>query len=147
MPKAAHFHQVEQDTPTKEYSYDDQRWRSKPLTPHQILVNDIRLETLRPSRGPLLECHERSPQTLVPDTAAFTPSASLMRVSEATDNPIEKQKYTNLEEDFGWIRYLRSRKLQKMHSTTKMRRNADGSTARQSFRNTFEGSYGHFQTT
>ncbi|WPB04223.1 uncharacterized protein RHO25_008868 [Cercospora beticola] len=113
MPKAAHFHQVEQDTPTKEYSYDDQRWRSKPLTPHQILVNDIRLETLRPSRGPLLECHERSPQTLVPDTAAFTPSASLMRVNEATDNPIEKQKYTNLEEDFGWIRYLRSRKLQK----------------------------------
>ncbi|KAI5367219.1 Putative Mg2+ transporter protein, CorA-like/Zinc transport protein ZntB [Septoria linicola] len=111
MPKEAHFHDASEASQGRSYEADP-RWQKKPITPAQILVHDVRLETLRADRGPLLECHERSAHTLVPDTAAFTPSASLIRVGEATDNPIEKQKFTNLEEDYGWVRYLRSQKFQ-----------------------------------
>lgn len=85
----------------------DERWRRKPLTPAQLLLNDVRFENWRSDRDPILEINERSPASLVPDTAAFTPSASFIRISEATKNPIERQKYTSLEEDFGWIRTLR----------------------------------------
>lgn len=73
---------------------------------------DVKLERLRADRGPMLECNERFAHTLVPKTAACTPSASLLRIGNATSNPIEKQKLTDLEEDFGWIRYLRSPQFQ-----------------------------------
>jgi Mg2+ and Co2+ transporter CorA len=91
---------------------NDERWRRKPLTPSQLSINDVRFETWRSDRDPLLEINERSPAALVPDIAAFTPSASFIRISEATKNPIERQKYTNLEEDFGWVRTLRLQAFQ-----------------------------------
>lgn len=55
----------------------------------------------------MLEINERSASSLVPDTAAMTPSASYVRAAEATSNPIEKQKFATLEEDYGWMRHLR----------------------------------------
>lgn len=106
MPKEPRCYFKQEATATYDYE-GDAAWRTKPLTPQQLLVHDVRLETLRPDRGPLLEISERQLSTVVPDTAAHTPSASFVRVAEASDNPFEKQKLSNLEEDFGWTRYLR----------------------------------------
>ena len=61
----------------------------------------------------MLEVNERSAYELVPDTAASTPSASQMRVNEASTNPISRQKFTTLEEIYGWMRYLRSEQYQR----------------------------------
>lgn len=96
---------------TPNYEADPQ-WRSKPLTPAQLLVNDIRLETWRPDRGPLLEMTERFASVLVPDTAANTPSVGYVRASEAASNPIERQRFSTLEEDYGWMRHLRIQEYQ-----------------------------------
>ena len=82
-------------------------WQSKPLTPAQILVNDVRLERWRTDRGPLLEINERFASSLIPETAAMTPSASLVRAAEAANNPIEQQRFSTLEEEYGWMRHLR----------------------------------------
>lgn len=90
------------------YNYEaDPRWRGKPLTPAQVLVNDIRLERWRRDVGPLLEINERIASNLVPESAAITPSASYVRAAEAATNPIEQQRFARLEEEYGWIRYLR----------------------------------------
>ena len=102
------------ETPSGVYDYDaNPLWRQKPLTPNCLLVHDIRLETWRPDRGPMLEMNERATSTLVPDTAAMTPSASYVRAASATDNPIEKQKFVELEENYAWMRHLRLRKYQR----------------------------------
>ena len=95
-------------------NYDaDPRWRNKPIVPSQILVYDVRLERWSRERGPLLEVIDRFPtSTLVPDTAAVTPSAGLVRAAEAATNPIERQRFQYLEEQFGWIRYLRLEQFQ-----------------------------------
>ena len=106
MPKEPQLYHKKETPVTYDYEADA-AWRKKPLTPQQLLVHDVRLETLRPDRGPLLEINERQISTIVPDTAAHTPSASFVRVADASDNPFEKQKFSNLEEDFGWARYLR----------------------------------------
>ena len=90
----------------------DPQWRSKPLTPAQLLVNDIRLEQWRNDRGPMLEMNERSASTLVPNNAAITTSESYVRASEAAKNPIEKQRFGSLEENYGWIRHLRLKEYQ-----------------------------------
>lgn len=88
--------------------YDaDARWRSKPLTPSQLLTHDVQYDTLRPDRGPMLELNERATSSLIPETAAFTPSASFVRIADLTNNPIERQNFNALEQDYGWIRNLR----------------------------------------
>ncbi|KAF7188051.1 hypothetical protein HII31_10623 [Pseudocercospora fuligena] len=113
MPKVPSLWQPHDDVPPSRNYEEDPQWRKKPLTPAQLMVHDVRLETLRAERGPLLEIVERSASSLVPDSAAYTPSASLLRISEATDNAIEKQRFSNLEEDHGWMRYLRLQKYQR----------------------------------
>ncbi|KAK4539213.1 hypothetical protein LTR36_000896 [Oleoguttula mirabilis] len=91
----------------------DPLWRKKPLTPAQLMVHDVRIETWRQDRDPMLEINERTASSLVPDTAAITTSASYVRAAEATSNAIEKQKFTSLEEDHGWMRYLRLQQHQR----------------------------------
>ena len=108
-------HRVHPEQEKQGYNYEaDPKWRSKPLTPAQILVHDVRLETWRKDRGPMLEINERLSSTLVPDNAAITTSSSHVRASDAANNPIERQKFTRLEEDYGWMRSLRLRQYQ-MH--------------------------------
>lgn len=111
MPKV-HHSVLDKTFPTAVNYEDDPQWRKKPLTPAQLLVHDIRLETWRRHGGPLLECNERAASSLVPETAANTPSASYVRATEAAKTPIEQQKFTKLEEDYGWIRHLRLLKHQ-----------------------------------
>ena len=95
------------------YNYEaDPQWRTKPLTPAQILVNDIRLEKWRKDRGPMLEVNERFASTLVPHQACTTPSSAYVRASDAASNPIESQRFATLEEEYGWIRHLRLRQYQ-----------------------------------
>ena len=99
------------------YNYEaDSRWRGKPLTPAQVLVNDIRLERWRRDIGPLLEIKERLSSSLVPETASITPSASYVRAAEAATNPIEQQRFARLEEEYGWMRYLRLQQYQQYPS-------------------------------
>lgn len=90
----------------------DPQWRSKPLTPAQILVHDVRLETWRHDRGPMLEIDERFASTLVSDHAANTLSDSYMRAADAAANPIEEQRFAALEEEYGWMRHLRLQEFQ-----------------------------------
>lgn len=112
MPGLPHSRN-EKEAPTG-YNYDaDPAWRKKPLTPAQLLVHDVRIEKWMPNRGPRLEIMERTAASIVPETAARTSSASCVRATEASNNPIEKQNFTNLEEDYGWMRYLRLQKYQR----------------------------------
>jgi Mg2+ and Co2+ transporter CorA len=97
---------VDKETPSYDYEADP-RWRNKPFTPAQIQVHDIRLEKWRPDRGPMLECNERFASAIVPETAASVPSASYVRAADAASNPIEKQRFATLEEEYGWMRQLR----------------------------------------
>ncbi|GAB7358618.1 hypothetical protein MBLNU230_g3848t1 [Neophaeotheca triangularis] len=94
----------------------DPLWNRKLFTPAQLLVNDIRLETFRPQGGPLLEVVERLPSDLVPSTAALTPSSGIIRASEAARNPIERQRFTELEEQYGWLKHLRLQSYQQHQS-------------------------------
>lgn len=111
MPKQPQFY-PEEVAPTGHNYEANALWQKRPLTPANVLVHDVRLETLRPDRGPMLEIQERPVSSLVFDTAAYVPSASFIRINDATDNPIEKQTFTNLEEDYGWIRNLRLQSYQ-----------------------------------
>jgi Mg2+ and Co2+ transporter CorA len=125
MPPDRRFNpDKDKDIPGVNYDADE-RWRQKPLTPAQLLVNDVRVDTLRPDRGAMLEMFERVPSGIVPETAAYTPSASFVRIASTTANPIEKQRLTNLEEDFGWMRHLRledyQHGTQNLNNSTKCR--------------------------
>ena len=106
MPPDRRVPPVNTEPATHDYDADP-LWRSKPLTPAQILAHDIRLESLRADRGPMLECNEKVPSSLVPDTAALTSPADFARSKAAAVNPIEERRFKRLEEDFGWIRHLR----------------------------------------
>lgn len=109
-------HTQEKDEPAG-YNYEaDPRWTSKPLTPAQVLVSDIRLERWRRDAGPLLETKERFASSIVPNNASITPSASYVRAAEAASNPIEQQRFARLEEEYGWVRYLRLQYHQKYPS-------------------------------
>ncbi|KAK5685541.1 hypothetical protein LTS10_003622 [Elasticomyces elasticus] len=95
-------------------NYDaDPQWRKKPLTPSQLLVNDVRLESLRSHGEPMLEVAERTASSLVPATATNTSSTAYIRATDAARNAIEKQRFASLEEDYGWMRNLRLSKRQK----------------------------------
>lgn len=99
------------DRPAPDYDANPQ-WRSKPLTPAQVVVSDIRLESLRAERGPMLEVNEKSPSLLVPDAASQTTAAGIARASKAAVNPIEERRFRRFEDDFGWIRHLRLKEIQ-----------------------------------
>jgi Mg2+ and Co2+ transporter CorA len=106
MPPDRRVPPVNTEPPTRDYDADP-LWKSKPLTPAQILTHDIKLESLRADRGPMLECNERAPSSLVPDAAATTSRADFARSEAAAVNPIEERRFKRLEEDFGWIKHLR----------------------------------------
>nr|POE56258.1 hypothetical protein CFP56_50802 [Quercus suber] len=90
------------------YDFDnDPRWRNKPLTPNQLLVHDIRLESLRQDAPPRLEVSERRSGSLVPPSASETPPAAYAHAVHAAENPIDQVKLSSLEDDYGWMRHLR----------------------------------------
>lgn len=100
------------NTPPRDYDADA-AWRAKPLTPAQILCYDIRLESLRADRGPMVEVNEKSPSLLVPDHAAKTTAAGITRATDAAANPIEERRFKRFEDDYGWTRHLRLPQIQK----------------------------------
>ena len=106
MPPDKRVPPVNTESSLRDYDADP-LWRSKPLTPAQILTHDIKLESLRADRGPMLECNETAPSSLVPDSAALTSRADFARSEAAAVNPIEERRFKRFEEDFGWIRHLR----------------------------------------
>ena len=61
----------------------------------------------------MLEMDERFASTLVPDNAAIVPSASYVRAADAATNPIERQTFSRLEEQYGWMRHLRVQEYQR----------------------------------
>ena len=102
----------EKEIPTT-FDHKLAQWQDRLITPAQLLVHDVRLETRRSDRGPLLEVIEKSAWSLVPDDAVYTPSEGFIRAANATDNPIDKQRFARLEEEYGWMRNLRSRHYQR----------------------------------
>jgi hypothetical protein len=97
-------------TKPEQFNFAD-GWSKKRLTPHQLLIHDVRLENWR-SNGARLEIHEKVASNLVPPSAVLTPSSRLVRAAEAARNPIEQQKLTNLEEEYGWMSNLRLSQVQ-----------------------------------
>ncbi|KAM0722629.1 hypothetical protein Q7P37_002070 [Cladosporium fusiforme] len=106
MPLDQKYQPADAIGPAKDYEADA-RWRAKPLTPAQVLVNDIRLESLRANHGPMLEVNEVSASNIVPDSAVVTTPAEMARAADASTNPIEERRFQRLGDEFGWIRHLR----------------------------------------
>ncbi|KAK5143323.1 hypothetical protein LTR32_004528 [Rachicladosporium monterosium] len=98
-------HTHEKDTAGAGVNYDiDGLWRKKPLTPAQLLVNDIRLETLRGYGDPMLEVAERTASSLVPERSEITSAAAYIRATDAARNAIEKQSSRIKEVSFRGVR-------------------------------------------
>ncbi|KAK4991783.1 hypothetical protein LTR50_001600 [Elasticomyces elasticus] len=109
-PKKAHTSDKVTDTGV-DYR-NDPLWRVKRLTPAQLLVHDVRLEQWRSNTGPMLEITERMSSSLVPQSAAVTTSSRIINAAEASSNPIEQQRLTALEEEYGWMHTLRLSRVQ-----------------------------------
>lgn len=95
---------------------DDPYWKHKPLTPQQLLIQDVGLETLVPGSPARLELREVPPSDLYLSTPlpqkrtekssnASTQSTILLRKLGATRT--EQQKLADLQEDYGWMQQLR----------------------------------------
>ena len=91
----------------------DRLWQKKHLTPHQLLVHDVRLEEWRSNGEPRLEVRERIPTELVPHDAVVTSPSRLILASEVAGNPIERQRLTELEHEYGWMSNIRLDQVQK----------------------------------
>lgn len=103
------FHNLHPKAPDLEPS---DPWQRKRLTPHQLLIHDVRLEQWRPSAVPRLELRERVATDIVPTSAVHTSSLKVIRASDAARNPIESQRLIGLEEEYGWMSNLRIRQIQ-----------------------------------
>nr|POF01311.1 hypothetical protein CFP56_21259 [Quercus suber] len=99
-------HAPEFSDPSHDFDNDPQ-WRNKPLTPNQLLVHDVRVESLRRDAAARLEVSERRTGSLVPPTAGVTAPAAYAHAAHAAENPIDQRKLSALEDDYGWMRYLR----------------------------------------
>lgn len=82
-------------------------WTHKPLTPAQLLVNDIQIQTLRRTGGPRLEIVPQPSWSLVPDYAVEDSLSWRRKASDAAKNSIQRQQFLDLEGGYGWIRSLR----------------------------------------
>lgn len=106
------YAQPQQNIPRAERINLDHLFERKRLAPQQLLVHDIRLEQRQPDAEPRLEVHERSAADLVQPASVGRSSSRWIRASEAGRNPIEQQRLTDLEEEYGWMSSLRIKQLQ-----------------------------------
>lgn len=60
-----------------------------------------------------MEIREKVVTDIVPPSAARTLSSRLIRAADAARNPIEQQRLTALEEEYGWMSNLRIRQVQR----------------------------------
>lgn len=70
-------------------------------------MHDVRIEKIRKTGRPRLEVTQRLSSSVAPPTPTTHASPDRQRAADAASNPIEEQKFLNLEEEYGWIRYLR----------------------------------------
>ncbi|TKA69136.1 hypothetical protein B0A49_06315 [Cryomyces minteri] len=98
----------------EDYS-DNPFWRSKRLSPAQVLVHDVRHEEWE--KQPMLEIKERPSSTLVPSIGhSRVRMQRAIRTGEITSLAIEQQKLAALEEEYGWMNSLRVTDIQRKTS-------------------------------
>jgi hypothetical protein len=93
----------------------DAYWRNKRLTPTQLMVHDIRIETRRGGNsdlGSILEINEILPSSFAPDEGARDRLSKSIQVEELSNNRTEQVKLSSLLDGYGWINCLRSKGVQ-----------------------------------
>ena len=96
----------------------DPFWKGKRLTPAQLLVHDIGLESLRPGKEPRLEINEIPSSSLIADTSDLVGGRT--RKEKDDSIPIqgrgwtrsEQQRLKDLRQEYGWMNELRKPKNQ-----------------------------------
>ena len=86
---------------------DDPYWQKRRLTPAELLVHDIGLESWRNGSGEILNIQEALSSTLVPEESERDQLKDLLSVTELSQHPIEHQKWSTLLDEFGWLQSLR----------------------------------------
>ncbi|KAF1845052.1 uncharacterized protein K460DRAFT_241338, partial [Cucurbitaria berberidis CBS 394.84] len=90
----------------------DSYWRNRRLSPAQLQIHDIRLETWRHDVGAMLEMGEVLSSTLLPDLEQRDILATTIPFEELTKNRNEQNRLRSLAAEFGWMGCLRSNKFQ-----------------------------------
>ncbi|KAI9684977.1 MAG: hypothetical protein M1820_010857 [Bogoriella megaspora] len=89
---------------------NDPYWKNRRLTPAQLLVHDIGLETSR-NGSDVLGIKEILSSNLVPDEFSRDQLRDVLSVTDISgSHPIENQKWSNLVSEFGWLQSLRAQK-------------------------------------
>lgn len=90
----------------------DPYWRNRRLTPQQLLVHDIRLDSWRTDVGAILEIGETFHSNLLPELRNRDRLAENLAIEEYTQFRSEQQMLKKLVDEFGWMNALRSNEVQ-----------------------------------
>ncbi|KAF2840019.1 hypothetical protein M501DRAFT_1002296 [Patellaria atrata CBS 101060] len=90
----------------------DAYWNNRRLSPAQILVHDIRLESWRSNTSSMLEIRETLASTLLPALESRDQLESSLPVEKLTANRNEQHQLKNLVQQYGWMNCLRSQGVQ-----------------------------------
>lgn len=98
---------------------DDEYWRSRKLSPAQLLIQDIRLGGWKPQTGesshqePILELTPILSSSLLPELRARGHLSESLNPEDVTSNRQEQAQLKSLANEYGWMNTLRSQGLQK----------------------------------
>ncbi|KAH9864249.1 hypothetical protein J1614_010183 [Plenodomus biglobosus] len=90
----------------------DPYWRSRRLSPAQLQVHDIRLESWKGDNGSILEMREVLASSLLPDLQRRDALLNNIDVEGITPLRNEQIRLKALASEFGWLNTLRSKRVQ-----------------------------------
>ncbi|KAF2853150.1 hypothetical protein T440DRAFT_319708 [Plenodomus tracheiphilus IPT5] len=90
----------------------DPYWRSRRLSPAQLQVHDIRLESWKNDNGSILEMREVLASSLLPALHERDALLQNLDLEGATKHRNDQVRLEALAAEFGWLNTLRSKKVQ-----------------------------------
>jgi hypothetical protein len=90
----------------------DPYWRTRRLSPAQILVHDVRLEGWRKDVGPMLEMKEVLSSSFESALDLRDGLLENTKFEELSNNRTEQQQFQTLFKEYGWLNCLRSKGIQ-----------------------------------
>lgn len=100
----------------------DPYWRNRRLTPQQLLVHDIKLDSWRTDVGAILEIGETFHSNLLPELQNRDRLGQNLHIEELTSFKSEQQMLQKLLDEFGWMNALRSEEVQQTIFDKKLRK-------------------------
>ncbi|KAF1989779.1 hypothetical protein K402DRAFT_371761 [Aulographum hederae CBS 113979] len=105
------------ETPTHVDWRADLYWNKRRLTPAELVVHDIRIESWRPDLesaevAPLLEINPILTTSLLPDLLDRDAFEENLHIENYTSHRQEQQQLRNLAREYGWMNSLRSKGVQ-----------------------------------